>query len=97
VTLLRAHHMIPSMSRLANPYDNASCESFMKILKREEVYANAYRDLDHLRTNVAVFIEQYYDRVRLHSALGYHSPEEFEAATSSTIPATGATMLGFRP
>jgi putative transposase len=53
VTLLRAHHMIPSMSRPANPYDNASCESFMKTLKREEVYANTYRDLDHLRTNVA--------------------------------------------
>jgi putative transposase len=97
VTLLRAHHMIPSMSRPANPYDNASCESFMKTLKREEVYANTYRDLDHLRTNMAVFIEQYYNRGRLHSALGYHSPEEFENAVSSTIPATGATMRFFRP
>jgi transposase InsO family protein len=57
VTTLRAHHMIPSMSRPANPYDNASCESFMKTLKREEVYANAYRDLDHLRMNIAAFIE----------------------------------------
>ena len=43
--------MIPSMSRPANPYDNASCESFMKTLKREEIYANTYRDLDHLRVN----------------------------------------------
>lgn len=94
VTLLRTHHMIPSMSRPANPYDNASCESFMKTLKREEIYANTYRDLDHLRVNLAAFIEQYYNRDRLHSALGYHTPEEFEHATSS---ATGATMRFFRP
>ena len=49
VAILRKHQMIPSMSRPANPYDNASCESFMKTLKREEIYANEYRDLDHLR------------------------------------------------
>jgi transposase InsO family protein/transposase-like protein len=97
VTMLRMHHMIPSMSRPANPYDNASCESFMKTLKREESYAHTYRDLDHLHANIAVFIEQSYNRVRLHSALGYHSPEEFEHAASSTIPATGATMRCFKP
>jgi transposase InsO family protein len=97
VTLLRAHHILPSMSRPANPYDNASCESFMKTLKREEVDANTYRDLDHLRANIAAFIEQYDNRVRLHSALGYSSPEEFEDAASSTTPATGATMRFFRP
>ena len=89
--------MIPSMSRPANPYDNASCESVMKTLKREEVYANTYRDLDHLRTNIAAFIEQYDNRGRLHSALGYHSPEEFEHAASSVTTATGATMRFFRP
>jgi transposase InsO family protein len=50
--------MIPSMSRPANPYDNASCESFMKTLKREEIYANNYRDLEHLLGNIEVFIEQ---------------------------------------
>jgi transposase InsO family protein len=97
VTMLRTHHMIPSMSRPANPYDNASCESFMKTLKREEIYANTYRDLDHLRRNIAAFIEQYYNRDRLHSALGYQSPEEFEQAASSATPATGATMRFFRP
>ena len=97
VSLLRAHHMIPSMSRPANPYDNASCESFMKTLKREEIYANTYRDLDHLRTNVTVFIEQYYNRDRLHSALGYHSPDEFERTTSVATMATGATMRFFKP
>ena len=90
VTMLRTHHMVPSMSRPANPYDNASCESFMKTLKREEIYANTYRDLDHLRANLAMFIEQYYNRDRLHSALGYHSPEEFEQAASVSPPATGA-------
>jgi transposase InsO family protein len=53
----------------------------MKTLKREEIYANRYDDLDHLRVNVEEFIEQYYNRQRLHSALGYRSPEEFEQQT----------------
>ena len=52
VAALRKHGMIPSMSRPANPYDNASCESFMKTLKREEIHTNEYRDLDHLRENI---------------------------------------------
>jgi hypothetical protein len=78
VDVLRQHQMIPSMSRPANPYDNASCESFMKTLKREEIYANRYEDLGHMRVNIEEFIEQYYNRQRLHSALGYRSPEEFE-------------------
>ena len=81
--MLRTHHMIPSMSRPANPYDNASCESFMKTLKREEIYANTYRDLDHLRAHLEAFIEHYYNRCRLHSALGYRPPEEFEHASAS--------------
>ncbi len=68
------------MSRPANPYDNASCESFMKTLKREEIYANNYRDLEHLRKNLEAFIQQYYNRHRLHSALGGRAPEEFEQA-----------------
>src|SRR4029077_12331812 len=51
VHLLHHHHIIPSMSRPENPYDNASCESFLKTLKREEIYANRYRDLGHLRRN----------------------------------------------
>jgi len=96
VKVLRQHQMIPSMSRPANPYDNASCESFMKTLKREEIYANDYRDLDHLRTNIEAFIEQYYNRCRLHSALGYKPPEEFEQAADSTTVAAGATMSFFR-
>jgi transposase InsO family protein len=66
----------------ANPHDNASCESFLKTHKREEIYANRYRDLKHLRTNMAAFIDQYYNRIRLHSALGYYPPEEFERAVA---------------
>jgi putative transposase len=96
VGLLRKHEMIPSMSRPANPYDNASCESFMKTLKREEINVNEYRDLDHLRENIATFIDIYYNHVRLHSALGYLPPEEFEQATSSTPATAGATMSFFR-
>jgi putative transposase len=70
------------MSRPANPYDNASCESFVKALKREKIYANDYRDLDHLRDHIEEFIERYYNLQRLHSALRYQTPEEFEALTS---------------
>ena len=88
--------MIPSMSRPANPYDNASCESFMKTLKREEIHAGEYRDLDHLRENIAAFIDGYYNRVRLHSALGYKPPEEFEHAASPETVSQGATMSFFR-
>ncbi len=96
VAVLRKHGMIPSMSRPANPYDNASCESFMKTLKREEIHANEYRDLDHLRENVALFIEDYYNRVRLHSALGYRTPAEFEQTATPGAGTQGATMSFFR-
>jgi transposase InsO family protein len=96
VRALRKHQIIPSMSRPANPYDNASCESFMKTLKREEVYANEYSDLDHLRSNIEEFIERYYNRCRLHSALGYQSPQEFEQRSDSEGFSLGATMSFFR-
>ncbi len=91
VQVLREHQMIP-----ANPYDNASCESFMKTLKREEIYANDYLDLDHLRKNIEAFIEQYYNRCRLHSALGYKPPAEFEQQIESATTSAGATMSFFR-
>jgi hypothetical protein len=64
----------------------------MKTLKREEIYANDYVDLDHRRTNIEAFIEQYYKRFRLHSALGYQSPDEFEQQLDSTASSAGATM-----
>jgi len=77
IAILEKQHMVPSMSRPANPYDNASCESFMKTLKREEIYANKYDDLENLRANIEEFIEQYYNRQRLHSALAI-DPRRFE-------------------
>jgi putative transposase len=96
VQVLLAHQIIPSMSRPANPYDNASCESFMKTLKREEIYANDYVDLEHLRRNIETFIEDYYNRCRLHSALAYQPPEEFEQQLELTTINAGATMSFFR-
>ena len=94
--VLQSYQMIPSMSRPANPYDNASCESFMRTLKREEIYANTYVDLEHLRANIAAFIEQYYNRCRLHSALGYQAPDEFERQLEPTVASAGATVSFFR-
>ena len=96
VALLEKHGMIPSMSRPANPYDNASCESFIKTLKREEIYANQYEDLEHLRRNIEEFIEEYYNRQRLHSALGYCPPEEFERQSERREPADpGSAIVAF--
>ena len=87
--------MIASMSRLANPWDNAKCESFMKTLKREEIQANEYRSIEDLRTNVASFVDQYYNKQRLHSALGYQTPEQFEATLTPAAAPAGETGLSF--
>ena len=61
-----------------NPYDNAACESFMKTLKQEEVYRNEYRDFQEARASIGDFLERVYNQKRLHSALGYVPPAEFE-------------------
>jgi putative transposase len=68
-----------SMSRKGNPWDNAACESFMKTLKYEEVYRNEYRDMAEARASIREFLEKIYNQKRLHSALGYLPPTEFEA------------------
>jgi len=68
----------------------------MKTLKREEINAGEYRDPGHLRENIAAFIDGYYNRVRLHSALGYQPPEEFEHAAGSAGTSQGANMSFFR-
>jgi putative transposase len=99
--VLTANQMIPSMSRPANPYDNAACESFMKTLKQEEIYCNQYGDFEELSQHIEEFIDNYYNRQRLHSALGYRTPEEFErdAAVAPAPSATHgtATMKFFTP
>lgn len=75
---LKAHKIAPSMSRVANPYDNAKAERFMRTLKQEEVDGRAYRNADEARTSIGAFIETVYNKQRLHSALDYLSPEEYE-------------------
>jgi putative transposase len=99
--VLRANRMTPSMSRPANPYDNAACESFMKTLKQEEIYCHQYRDFAELSEHIEEFIDQYYNRQRLHSALGYRTPEEFERDAAGAVTDGGncgtATMKFFNP
>jgi putative transposase len=76
--LLKASGIVISMSRKGNPWDNAGCESFMKTLKYEEVHRNEYRDLAEARSSIHQFLEKVYNQKRLHSALGYLPPAEFE-------------------
>lgn len=94
VDVLRTHQIEPSMSRPANPYDNAVCESFMKTLKQEEIYCNQYRDLEDLRTHIDDFIGNYYNGLRLHSALGYQSPEAFEKDNTAALEAPHDAVQG---
>ena len=69
--LLKDHQIRISMSRKGNPYDHATCESFMKTLKYDEVHRQEYRDLGEARSGIACFLEKVYNQKRLHSALGY--------------------------
>lgn len=76
--LLRQHEIRISMSRTGNPYDNALAESFLKTLKYEQVYREEYRDWADAYASIGEFIEVVYNQRRLHSALGYLPPAEFE-------------------
>ena len=82
--LLKAHGCQISMSHKASPWENAGCESWMKTLKSEEVYRQEYRDLAEARASIAQFIDEVYNQKRLHSALGYQPPVEFEHVVAAS-------------
>lgn len=85
--LLKDRGIQISMSRRGNPYDNAQAESFMKTLKYEEVYRSEYRDIGEARRCIRRFLESVYNRKRLHSALGYVPPVEFEQSQTKSMVA----------
>jgi transposase InsO family protein len=91
--LLKANQIDISMSRKGNPWDNAACESFMKTLKYEEVLRNEYRDLAEARASIREFLEKVYNQKRLHSALGYLPPVQFEAQLAAKSLEAAARQL----
>jgi transposase InsO family protein len=91
--LLKANGIQISMSRKGNPWDNAACESFMKTLKYEEVLRNEYRDLAEAFASIPEFLEKVYNQKRLHSALGYLPPVEFEAQLATQKMEAAARQL----
>jgi putative transposase len=85
---------LASMSRPGRPWENGKCESFMRTIKKEEVDARSYRNREELERNIEEFIERDYNKMRLHSALGYKSPQDFERTAGA---AAAANRLGWRP
>ena len=94
--LLDQNEIQISMSRRGNPYDNARAERFMRTLKEEEVHGANYRDLEEARSRIGEFLDQVYNRQRLHSALRYLTPDEFEQA-SQARGSDGADGSGGKP
>ena len=88
--LLAAYDITASMSRIGNPYDNAKAERFMRTLKTEQIDGTLYRDLRQARADIGTFIEQIYNGQRLHTALAYRTPAQFEAWHRASVrPAAG--------
>ncbi|WP_164489635.1 integrase core domain-containing protein, partial [Rummeliibacillus sp. TYF005] len=75
---LKKYEMIPSYSRKGCPYDNACIESFHATLKKEEVYRKRYSTFENARIALFQYIEGWYNRKRIHSGIGYHTPDEYE-------------------
>jgi transposase InsO family protein len=96
VTRLEACGAHLSMSRPASPWENGKCESFIKTLKREEIDARRYASFAELRDHLEEFIEQIYNKTRLHSALGYRSPDEFEQAQKPEVKWSPAALSFLR-
>jgi transposase InsO family protein len=98
--VLQAHGITASMSRVGNPYDNAKAESFMKTLKADEVDGRLYRNLKEAKQCIGTFIDEVYNKQRLHSALGYRPPAEFEASHRASLGPVGRSAAradGFAP
>ncbi len=85
VNVLKKEGLIPSMSRRGNPYDNAFAETFMKTTKIEEVYLKDYQTFEEAHENIKEFIDEVYNKKRLHSSIGYMPPDEFESRIINRI------------
>jgi transposase InsO family protein len=93
--LLAEHGITASMSRVGNPYDNAKAERFMRTLKTEQIDGTLYRDRRQAERSIGDFIEQIYNTQRLHTALDYRSPAQFEAwHRARSLPGVGDAALG---
>jgi len=93
VKILKGHEIAISMSGKANPYDNAKIESFFRTLKVEEIYMFEYETYEEVLNRIPYFIEEVYNRKRLHSSLGYMPPEEFENINNKNMKGNESHQL----